>query len=28
VERVAMLMHRVPDLRLMVQGDSRFLSQF
>lgn len=28
VERVAMLLHGVPDLRLMNQGDVRFLSQF
>lgn len=28
VERVAMLLHAVPDLRLMVQGDVRFLNQF
>jgi phenylalanyl-tRNA synthetase alpha chain len=28
VERIAMLLHRIPDLRLMFQGDSRFLSQF
>lgn len=28
VERVAMLLHRIPDLRLMFQGDTRFLSQF
>lgn len=28
VERVAMLLHRIPDLRLMFEGDSRFLSQF
>lgn len=28
VERVAMLLHGVPDLRLMVQGDMRFLRQF
>jgi len=28
VERVAMLIHDVPDLRLMFQGDGRFLSQF
>jgi phenylalanyl-tRNA synthetase alpha chain len=28
VERVAMLLHRVPDLRLMFAGDERFLGQF
>jgi phenylalanyl-tRNA synthetase alpha chain len=28
VERIAMLLHGVPDLRLMVQGDVRFLGQF
>ena len=28
IERIAMLLHAIPDLRLMVQGDSRFLSQF
>jgi phenylalanyl-tRNA synthetase alpha chain len=28
VERIAMLLHRIPDLRLMFQGDVRFLSQF
>ncbi len=28
VERVAMLLHRIPDLRLFNQGDLRFLSQF
>ncbi len=28
VERVAMLLHRIPDLRLMFQGDVRFLNQF
>jgi phenylalanyl-tRNA synthetase alpha chain len=28
VERVAMLLHGIPDLRLMVQGDTRFLRQF
>lgn len=28
VERVAMLLHEIPDLRLMFQGDTRFLSQF
>jgi phenylalanyl-tRNA synthetase alpha chain len=28
VERVAMLLHGIPDLRLMTQGDSRFLRQF
>jgi len=28
VERIAMLLHKVPDLRLMFSGDSRFLSQF
>lgn len=28
VERVAMLLHGIPDLRLMVQGDLRFLKQF
>lgn len=28
VERVAMLLHGIPDLRMMFQGDSRFLTQF
>ncbi len=28
VERIAMLVHQIPDLRLMYQGDVRFLSQF
>jgi phenylalanyl-tRNA synthetase alpha chain len=28
VERVAMLLHEYPDLRLLVQGDTRFLGQF
>jgi phenylalanyl-tRNA synthetase alpha chain len=28
IERIAMLLHGIPDLRLMVQGDSRFLKQF
>lgn len=28
VERIAMLMNKIPDLRLMFQGDVRFLSQF
>ena len=28
VERIAMLLHRIGDLRLMYQGDLRFLSQF
>ena len=28
VERVAMLLHDIPDLRLMFQGDQRFLKQF
>lgn len=28
VERIAMLLHQIPDLRLMYQGDTRFLSQF
>jgi phenylalanyl-tRNA synthetase alpha chain len=28
VERVAMLRHQIPDLRLMFQGDTRFLAQF
>jgi phenylalanyl-tRNA synthetase alpha chain len=28
VERIAMLLHRIPDLRLMFQGDVRFLNQF
>lgn len=28
VERVAMLLHQVPDLRLMFQNDVRFLDQF
>jgi phenylalanyl-tRNA synthetase alpha chain len=28
VDRVAMLLHDVPDLRLMFSGDTRFLTQF
>jgi phenylalanyl-tRNA synthetase alpha chain len=28
VERIAMLLYEVPDLRLLFQGDARFLSQF
>ncbi len=28
VERIAMLLHEIPDLRLMYGGDTRFLSQF
>jgi phenylalanyl-tRNA synthetase alpha chain len=28
VERVAMLKHRVPDLRLLYENDTRFLGQF
>lgn len=28
VERIAMLLHQIPDLRLMCQGDMRFLSLF
>ncbi len=28
VERIAMLLYQVPDLRLLYQGDLRFLSQF
>ncbi|MCM2324380.1 MAG: phenylalanine--tRNA ligase subunit alpha [Oligoflexia bacterium] len=28
VERIAMLLHQIPDLRLMFQGDVRFLRQF
>jgi phenylalanyl-tRNA synthetase alpha chain len=28
VERIAMILHGVPDLRLMFSGDSRFLNQF
>ena len=28
VERIAMLLHGIPDLRLMFQGDQRFLKQF
>ncbi|MGK5084649.1 phenylalanine--tRNA ligase subunit alpha [Bdellovibrionota bacterium FG-1] len=28
VERISMLLHEVPDLRLMFAGDSRFLGQF
>jgi phenylalanyl-tRNA synthetase alpha chain len=28
VERIAMLLHDIPDLRLMFQGDERFLKQF
>ncbi len=28
VERIAMLLHEIPDLRLLFQGDMRFLGQF
>jgi phenylalanyl-tRNA synthetase alpha chain len=28
VERIAMLLHQIPDLRLIFQGDVRFLGQF
>ncbi len=28
VERIAMLLHQIPDLRLMTAGDTRFLGQF
>ncbi len=28
IERVAMLLHGIPDLRLMFRGDARFLGQF
>lgn len=28
VERIAMLLHEIPDMRLLFQGDVRFLSQF
>ncbi|MCC7441317.1 MAG: phenylalanine--tRNA ligase subunit alpha [Bdellovibrionales bacterium] len=28
VERIAMILHGIPDLRMMYQGDVRFLSQF
>lgn len=28
IDRIAMIMHDIPDLRLMFNGDSRFLSQF
>ena len=28
VERIAMLLHEIPDLRLMFEGDQRFLGQF
>lgn len=28
IERIAMLLHHIPDLRLMFQGDVRFLKQF
>jgi phenylalanyl-tRNA synthetase alpha chain len=28
VERIAMLLHKIPDLRLLYQGDPRFLRQF
>ena len=28
VERIAMLLHGIPDLRLLFQGDMRFLTQF
>jgi phenylalanyl-tRNA synthetase alpha chain len=28
IERMAMMLHGVPDLRLMFEGDVRFLEQF
>ena len=28
IDRIAMILHEIPDLRLMFNGDSRFLSQF
>ena len=28
IERIAMLLHGIPDLRLMFHGDQRFLKQF
>ena len=28
IDRVAMMAHDIPDLRLMFEGDQRFLSQF
>jgi phenylalanyl-tRNA synthetase alpha chain len=28
IERIAMLLHEIPDLRLMYRGDARFLKQF
>lgn len=28
IDRIAMLLHQIPDLRLMFSGDARFLSQF
>ena len=28
VERIAMLLHEIPDLRIMFEGDQRFLGQF
>ena len=28
IERITMLLHQIPDLRLMFQGDVRFLNQF
>jgi phenylalanyl-tRNA synthetase alpha chain len=28
IERIAMLRHDVPDIRLFYEGDVRFLSQF
>lgn len=28
IERIAMLLHQIPDLRMMFQGDVRFLKQF
>jgi phenylalanyl-tRNA synthetase alpha chain len=28
IERIAMLLYQVPDLRLLFQGDMRFLDQF
>lgn len=28
VERIAMLIHRIPEIRLLYQNDIRFLKQF
>jgi phenylalanyl-tRNA synthetase alpha chain len=27
IDRIAMILHEIPDLRLMFQGDQRFLGQ-